>query len=200
MICFPLDPKHKMSHTPYSVRSNGISHDPFTPMELILQKYKEYMHKDFIYNKENDETFVMVKNLLEHGIEMEISYLEVAINFPQFLEYIFQNLPEDKKTEYYNILPEKVDEYFSEDFVTMGFCELILTCDEQIIRNMLVNRNCLDFLQKYKDKNDQILLHSAAKLFKLQIVEKLMDSEYGYVHMCMYVCTCTLVFITLCYV
>ena len=167
LICCSLDPEHPTSH--------GL-----TPIKLILKKYEKFMNKDMEYNKENDKTFMMVQSLLKLGVAINTSYLEVAVNFPLFLESILKNLP-----GYYEILPEKVNDFFSSDFVTMGFFESMLNYCDKIILKMLTDNNCSDFLQEYKDDNDQALLHSAAKLFKLQIVEELMkDSRY----ICMCVC------------
>ena len=162
--------------------------EPFSPMKLILQKYKEYMHKEFIYNRKNDKTYIVVQNILKRGIKIEKSYLEVAVNFPYFLEAILENLPINEVPEYYRILPEKVKVFFNNDFVNMGFVELMLEHCDGIISNMIIKQwpECHAFLKEYKDNFNQTPLHSAAKLFKPLIVKQLMDSRY--VHASMYVC------------
>ena len=174
----------------------------FSPMQLILQKYKEYMNIEFIYNRKNDKTYIMVQNILSRGgiSQIEKSYLEVAVNFPYFLEAILENIPENQVPEYYRILPDKVNRFFDIDFVNMGFVELMLYhCDgiilkminNQMINNQMINNQwpeCNAFLKGYKDRFNQTPLHSAAKLFKPHIVEKLMDSRYIANYVRMYVC------------
>ena len=166
--------------------------ESLSPMELILQKYKEYMHKDVIYNRKNDKTYIMVQNILRRGvIQIQQSYLDVAVNFPYFLEAILEKVPEDEVSEYYNILPEKVNSKFNYDFVKMGFVELMLTHCDGIILKMINNQwpECCAFLEEYKDNFNQTPLHSAAKLFKPHIVEKLMDSRYVVIYIQAYVHT-----------
>ena len=155
--------------------------ESLSPMQLILQKYKKYMHREFIYNRKNDKTYIMVQNILRcDGIQPQKSYLDVAVNFPYFLEAILENVPEDEVSEYYKILPKKVNDFFNYNFINMGFVELMLTHCDGIILNMINNQwpECHTFLEEFKDKFNQTPLHSTAKLFKPHIVEKLMDSRY----------------------
>ena len=171
----------------------GIFAVSLSPMELILEKYKEYMQKAYIYRRKNDRTFIMVKHILRCGdVQIQQSYLDVAVNFPYFLEAILENVPEDEVPEYYEILPEKVNENFDYDFVEMGFVELMLRHCNGIILNMINNPwpNCHAFLKEYKDNYKQTPFHIAAKLFQPHIVEKLMDLGYvrSYIYMYTYIC------------
>lgn len=154
--------------------------ESFTPMQLLLEKYKQYLHNECIYNRNNDKTYIMVQSLLQRDVEVKKSYMDVAVNFPYFLESLLKNVPENKRTEYYEILPEKVTKFFKNEFVNMGFVELMLTHCYKIILDMIDNPwpKCHAFLKEYEDNNKQMPLHSAAKLFNPYIVEKLMTSRY----------------------
>ena len=142
--------------------------EPLTPMQLILLKYKHKGHR-------KRTTHLMVPTLLNHGARIDPSYLNVAINFPSFLEHILEKFP-----EYYEFLPEKVNKYY---LISVSFFDLMSRYSEAVFLNM-IKKSSTRFLKDYKDANGQTPLHSAAKFFRFSIVEELMKSRY----ICMY-CT-----------
>ena len=136
--------------------------EPLTPMELILLKYKHKGHR-------KSTTHLMVPTLLNHGARIDSSYMNVAINFPSFLEHILKKSP-----DYYEFLPEKINKYY---IISVSFFDLISRYSEAVFLNM-IKKSSARFLKDYKDANGQTPLHSAAKYFRFSIVEELMKSRY----------------------
>ena len=140
----------------------AVINERLTPMQLILLKYKHKSHR-------KRTTHLMVSILLNHGAVIDSSYMDVAINFPSFLEHILEKFP-----QYYEFLPEKIKKYYK---ISVGFFDLISRHSEIIFSNM-IKKNSTRFLKEYKDANGQTLLHSAAKFFRYSIVDELMKSRY----------------------
>ena len=142
--------------------SAAVINAPLTPMQLILLKYMHKSHR-------KRTTHLMVSILLNHGAVIDPSYMNVAINFPSFLEHVLEKFP-----QYYEFLPEKIKKYYK---ISVGFFDLMSRYSEVVFSNM-IKKTSTRFLKEYKDANGQTLLHSAAKFFRYSIVDELMKSRY----------------------
>ena len=136
--------------------------EPLTPMQLILLKYMHKAHR-------KRTTHLMVPTLLNHGATIDPSYMNVAINFPSFLEHILKNFP-----EYYDFLPEKINKHY---IVSVSFFDLMSRYSVEVFSSM-ITISSTRFLKDYKDVHGQTPLHSAAKFFRFSIVEELMKKRY----------------------
>ena len=143
-----------------------------TPMSLILHKY---VHK----KRGRRTSYLMALDLLNHGATIAKSYINDAINFPHLLECILEKFP-----EYYRVLPEKIEYYFYNEYVS--FFDLMSRYSEVVFLNMIKScdeyPSCREFLKEYENDNGQTPLHSAAKFFKFSIVKELMNPRYQYLY------------------
>ena len=137
-------------------------------MQLILHQYAKYKSNKR-YNRKDDITYEMVEKFLEKNVEMHEHYMNVAVNFPEFLKCILK-----KNDTYYDELPKKVKKYFDMNFTNMDFVELILTTGDEVITEMMERWRCLECLKTLENKYKRTPLHIAAKLFKPSIVKIMM--------------------------
>ena len=153
---------------------NSNSTSSYTPMQLIFRQYETYIvnKANKTYNRENDNSYLMVESILRKNVGIDDSYMDIAVNFPDLLKCIL-----NKNPEYYEILANKVKIYFDINFTRMSFLELILTSGDEIITQMMEKESCQQFLQDYHKEYGQTPLHIAAKLSKPLIVEKMMKLQ-----------------------
>lgn len=115
----------------------------------------------------------MVPILLDHGAEVDESYLNIAVNFPCFLECILRKFP-----MYCEYLPEKIKTYFNNDY--MSFFNVMTKYKPNVIFKMMTcpHSRCCNFVTFHKDDYGQTPLHFAAKYFRPNLVGELMSSRY----------------------
>ena len=157
-----------------------------TPLELTLQKCYDHLKGDEDLDHYFSWCDIAVK-LVESNAKVDESIMHRAINFPKVLERILVQHPYYYKPNQRNgssFLTQAINVGLHDSFREMGFIEWVLQSNADTIIMELI-KNDLNFLENFKNNNDDTPLHSAVTVGSKIVTNELMES--GLVIVCVWV-------------